>query len=390
MIIQKPLYVRILLNLILCICSYFLLKKKGMVAIGCRDSTRFSGNPKYFFLYLCEQNSKFKPVWVTSNPAVLDDLKRKGLSAISLYSLKGFFTILFSEFLVFDDTTRAISYFGYLPGRFKKIQTWHGSAGIKEITPTVNETLPIIGRFLQILSAKERDSWNLVLTCSHSWKIKYSNRFQKDRIKILGYPRNDIFFDRSKRFRNYKKDLNLTNFEKVILYCPTFRNNFKVQRPFSFSFYEKLNEYLREHNFVFLDKRHELEQGNFSFIFSNIKNISDKVDDIQDLLIDADILITDYSSVFADFCLSNKPIIFYPYDIESFSNERKLLVDYFRELPGPFAINEDKLLELLLKTDVLLTNGNNKTYCKLKDKYHLYKDGNSSKRLEKHLDKLSN
>ncbi|MGL5126224.1 MAG: CDP-glycerol glycerophosphotransferase family protein, partial [Fusobacteriaceae bacterium] len=96
----------------------------------------------------------------------------------------------------------------------------------------------------------------------------------------------------------------------------------------------------------------------------NVKKISSKIendsmfidvskyDDIQELYMASDILITDYSSVFFDYALLKKPIIFYPYDYEHYKNkERGFYFEYDKIVPGPIAHNQKELLKLLLKLE---------------------------------------
>jgi len=62
---------------------------------------------------------------------------------------------------------------------------------------------------------------------------------------------------------------------------------------------------------------------------SNIKNIKNNNIETQELLLIADILITDYSSIYIDFLLTNKPIVFYAYDIKNYlSKDRELYFNY--------------------------------------------------------------
>ena len=145
----------------------------------------------------------------------------------------------------------------------------------------------------------------------------------------------------------------------------------------------KLNEFLKNMNYIFLEKHHPIEKEMKNVQeFSNIKNISSVVEDIQDLLIHTDIMITDYSSTFIDFCLTGKPIIFYPYDYDEYSSKYLVHYDYFTELPGPFARTEDELFECIKDVDEFCTKKNyQEQYQELKNKWHQHKDGQSCKRL---------
>ena len=153
------------------------------------------------------------------------------------------------------------------------------------------------------------------------------------------------------------------------------------------NFLKKLNDYLKESNFILLCKKHNSEIGiRFDFPeFSNIIHIS-KVIDIQDLLFDVDLMITDYSSVFKDFCLTGRQIIFYPFDYEEYTKIYPLYTDYFNELPGPFAKDEEELLNCLRNIDSITSNSKYKVkYEEMVKNNHHFVDGKSSERLYNYL-----
>jgi CDP-glycerol glycerophosphotransferase (TagB/SpsB family) len=70
--------------------------------------------------------------------------------------------------------------------------------------------------------------------------------------------------------------------------------------------------------------------------------------DIYPLLREVDILITDYSSIYFDYLLLDRPVIFYPYDLLSYvADDRNLLFDYEAMTPGPKAFDFESLLSTL-------------------------------------------
>ena len=347
--------------------------------LGSRSGYKFFGNPKYFFLYLYKQKKDVNPIWITSNDKVFQRLESEGLPVVYLHSWEGVIAILKSDFLILDHGARGISYSFFLPGRFKKINTWHGSCGTKKMEPSIRKKFDhiILKNIIIKIAKHEIKSYQTVLTCSKSWKEKYSSIYEKKCIKVLGYPRNDLFFDDSMVYQDYETILKLEKFDKVILYCPTYRENYRTQYPFSNKFLKKFNEFLVDRNYVFLDKRHINEHwndGNYSE-FSNIVDVTNTVEDIQDLLVFTDILVTDYSGGFMDYCLRDKPIIFYPYDYEDYVQSRGMTIDYFKDLPGPFATNEDELFSCLEKIDEIFSKSEYKArYTRMKNENHQHQD----------------
>ena len=94
-----------------------------------------------------------------------------------------------------------------------------------------------------------------------------------------------------------------------------------------------------------------------------------------------DILITDYSSVYFDFLLLDRPVIFTPFDIKEYINkDRQLYYDYDKVTPGPRCNNWN---EVLIELDKILRgeDGYKKERQQINDYFNKYKDANSSKRV---------
>lgn len=367
---------------LLVLLSYLVPKNKEQILLGSRFGLDFVGNPKYFYLYLLtnQHNRSFKKIfWITKNREIYFQLKTKLMPVIYSYSFAGFVAILRSNFLIDSYDVSDIAYLHFLPGRFNKIEIYHGLP-FKGLTPGLKDAWPRpIGFYLY---HKERASYRGYVVTSEETK-RISEGWYHKNIVILGYPRNDIFFNHSFAFEDYKNKFNLSRFTKVILYCPTFRDKRPSKVPFTINFLKKLNDYLIKNNYTLLLKNHPNERSDFNVEnYSNIIDVSSRVNDVQDLLIHVDVLITDYSSVVMDFILSNKPIIFYPYDYDEYTKIRKWDIDYYSIVPGPFAKNEEELLECLKSIETIFRGTAYKEkYEELRNKYHFYKDGKSCERL---------
>lgn len=82
---------------------------------------------------------------------------------------------------------------------------------------------------------------------------------------------------------------------------------------------------------------------------------SDKVEEITDILNAFDLLITDYSSIYIDYLLTSKPVMFLPYDIDEYSKGRGFNFDYDAVTPGPkpstFSQFQSEIMKLLYNPD---------------------------------------
>ena len=179
-------------------------------------------------------------------------------------------------------------------------------------------------------------AWNLVKTG------------QTHKIIEEGYPRNDHLINATAEERTELRKKLGADGKKVILYAPTWRDNqhtsgqgytYKTEVDF-----DKLRKELGE-EYIILFRAHYLVANSFDFdrYRGFVEDVS-SYSDINDLYIAADILITDYSSVFFDFANLRKPEIFYMYDLEEYANELRGFYISLDELPGPIVRDEDALI----------------------------------------------
>ena len=174
--------------------------------------------------------------------------------------------------------------------------------------------------------------------------------------------------------------------KKVILYAPTWRDNqhtsgegytYKTEVDF-----DKLREDLGD-EYVILFRAHYLVAN--SFDFDKYKGFVEDVSsysDINDLYIAADILITDYSSVFFDYANLRKPVIFYMYDLEEYANELRGFYFSLDELPGPIVRDEDALISEVKACDGWQPDEKYEEFCA---KYNPKDDGHASERVLKRI-----
>ena len=140
--------------------------------------------------------------------------------------------------------------------------------------------------------------------------------------------------------------------------------------------------YLRsqlEDEYIILFRAHYLVADDFDFDAYRgfIYDVSG-YDDINDLYIAADLLITDYSSVFFDYAILNRPILFYMYDMEEYRDEMRGFYLDIGELPGSVVKTEGELVDIIKATDF---GGSKDLHRKFNDRYNSMNDGNAAERL---------
>ena len=164
------------------------------------------------------------------------------------------------------------------------------------------------------------------------------------------------------------------------MYAPTYRENFTTKEPFNSEELIKLNKLCEETDSLFLFKAHISEEV---IKVRNLKKllVVRKDADIQELLLISDILITDYSSVYCDFLLLNRPILLYTYDYEEYMGGRGLYYDNFEDVaPGPLLYTVNELIDAIRNIRDIKKDYETKAL-KLNNYFNRYKDGKSSERL---------
>lgn len=209
-------------------------------------------------------------------------------------------------------------------------------------------------------------------------------RLNKENIIIeTGYPRNDILF-KDVDINSIKRKFKIPKNKKVILYAPTFRDNqhktnygYTLDLKLDFDKFQKVFS----KDYVILFRTHYFISNQFNFDkYKNFIIDVSNVDDISELYLISDILITDYSSVFFDFANLKRPILFYMYDLKQYENDIRGFYLDLNELPGPIVENQDELF-IEIKELNNYWEKYNKKYVKFNKKYNYLDDENSSKRV---------
>ncbi|WP_459200948.1 CDP-glycerol glycerophosphotransferase family protein [Methanococcus sp. CF] len=373
------------LNLVsLFILSYIIPKKKGLFLFG--DGHKdFAGNSKYLFLY-CNKQKRFECHYIVDNFSKVTD--HSGHYHFLLNnSIKTFWLILRAEYLFVNGMTGDLSISHFL-GRFNVINLWHG-APIKKIMFDDEKSFlvhpkNIIEFFMRTFSLLECKMIHTIIAPSEFCKKKFQSAFKNKNVVTTGYPRDDIFFEKTDELiSSVLSKLNVPKASKIILYAPTFRDTESDLSPFSENFLEQLNHFLKEYNYYLIVKKHPFTKNMDIKNYDNIIETGPEFSDIQELLLISDILISDYSSVYFDFMVQKKPVISYLYDLETYlNNNRNTYFNIVDKLPGPFAYTEEELLYVLKNLKILVKDNHyKKTYIGTLNEFNAASDGNSSRKI---------
>lgn len=212
--------------------------------------------------------------------------------------------------------------------------------------------------------------------------------------KDFGYPRNDIFLKESHDGYDLlfcDKDIyafaqkNFATKHKIALYMPTHRESSKAAKiPLDF---EKFNIFLAQNNTMLILKLHHFVQELYTeqTHYSNILFHTTQ-GDVYPLLKYTNILITDYSSVYFDFLLLERPIIFFDYDKEEYEqNMQGFLYEYESFTPGLHAKTQEELQDALQKTLTCNEDEFKMQKEKLCERLYSYTDAKSAERVNKFI-----
>ncbi len=360
----------------------------NLILLSAYGGKAFIDNTKYIFQYLVK-NTEYKVMWITNSRNLLEELKAKGYQVVYKFDLN---TIKLLRKAKFIFSTHGV--FDVLPIDFSPntifVCTWHGVQNKRNSSAHGPIKYGKLAKYLKLKIVNE-NFIDYFVTPSGTKKDKklIVNYFQISPKKILttGYPRNDILFSKDLELKTQirKKYKIAKNFKRILLYAPTFRDNsFTAKLPFNQEELIELNDVLKSSNSILIMKAHMFEQIIEFKNYSNIKKAS-KNTDIQELLCITDILITDYSSVYCDFLLLNKPILLFTYDFEEFMKKgRGFYYDFKQIAPGPLLFTGKELIKAIKNVHNIEKDFEERRL-KTRRLYHKNIDGNSTERLLKFL-----
>lgn len=305
----------------------------------------YGDSPKYIAEYIIKKNLDYKLVWLVKKEIV--EKFPKEIEIVKYGSLRSMYELATAKIWI-DNTRKKIC-----PYKKKKqyyIQTWHSPLRLKKIEADAIDELPI-----QYIKSAKRDSKNIDLIlsgCDFSYNIYKNSFWYNGEIIRSGTPRCDILFNINEHF-NIKKQIcskyNVDITKKIILYAPTFRNNFNIVQEFNFNKFSKLININDEYQILL--KLHPADKNDYKFGNSVIDVSS--YPDIQELICISDCLITDYSSCCFDMLIANKLCTLYVPDLEQYMKQERKLYFNINELPFPVAKNIEELANIIVKGETL-------------------------------------
>ena len=347
---------------ILHLVSGLIPRDRTLWIFGSWNGARFADNARAVFLRAV-QDKHVRCAWLSSNPDVINRLRAAGLPAYHTNSLQGLWLRLRAGVYVFDAYSLDLGYWGSLGA--KKVNLWHGMP-IKKIQSDIDIPFHPMhrayhGPFLERIIRRMWSPWlyekpDLMIATSPCMQRILSGAFRipVTRIPITGYPRIDSLVAQNgspspldAEWASKMIDMRSSGV-KILAYLPTFRDCTASDHTIPIE-WDEFNALLQKRNAVLLLKLHSNDVARLPDLtrYSNIL-LADHHVDFTPLLRWVDVLITDYSSVWVDFLVLNRPIVFFAYDLDEYlAQSRSMYFDYISVTPGPKARNFAELVSIL-------------------------------------------
>ena len=319
-----------------------------------------------------------KYIWIFSDK---ESLKRyKDVQAYGKYSLLSFYYFARARNVFF---THGLYSFIRLRSKDKVVNLWHGMP------------LKVIGLMDTNHGGNDPTRADYLIATSPFFQELMSRSFKNialDHVLVTGQPRNDLLFETTDFFT--RRNINVKDYTSLGVWLPTYRSsiigdirNDGVFNEDGISFLSmdelaRLDGFLQDRKALLIIKLHPmdaLQEKEFGE-FSNIIMVKPKEFDGQlyPLLGASDYLLTDYSSVWIDYCILKRPIGFVMNDIEEYRASRGLTIENLDEkLPGTIIDSYEKLTVFIAERPVF-----DDRYLSL---YNSYCDNRAAERLARHL-----
>ena len=363
-----------------------------MVLLSTFDGKSYADSSKAIYLHMlnAEEYKDYKFIWSFKNPERYKELEenkntkvvKKGSKEHEIYLLKSKYWIVNHRAADYQHPKKNQVY----------LQCWHGTP-LKKLGFDLGKTKNALNTTNELKNKYQTEAkkFTYLVSPSEFATEKFTSCFNLRNLKkencIIeeGYPRNDFLYNYTEDdIQIIKQKLGIENInKKIILYAPTWRDN-QHKAGVGYTYKTEVNfDMLREElgdDYIILFRAHYFVANTFNFekYKGFIYNVSD-LDDINELYVISDILITDYSSVFFDYANLKRPMIFYMYDLEEYQNNMRGFYIDLNELPGEVVKTEKELIK------AIENEKNNFVYAEkykeFNNKFNYLDDGQASKRV---------
>lgn len=367
-------------------------KDDNLWIFGAWSGLERGDNSEAFYRHIVDRHPEINAVWLTTSRQVYHYFRTQGWKVRYANSPAGVMACWRARVGLLNCSKTDLN--RYCLCGTELIQLWHGAPFKKIESDSVllrdkeNKDKTKWAKFPFL-----KDKFRYVISPSLESVRPFASAFKvpEEDVLVTGYPRNDVLLRKPGARPAIINSLGSDGPpEKVILYAPTFRDsNMSSLQIFESFDTDKMNELLDTHGAILVIKAHLLVARSFQELDLTSDRIRvatpDDIPDLNPFFPHVDILITDYSSMFFDFLLLDRPIVFAPFDLESYlKKDREMYYDYDRITPGPKAHNWPDVISCLeeaLRTPQLFGNER----AEVRKRFNQYCDDKSSERLYRQI-----
>lgn len=335
----------------------FVFPKGRTIIIQTYNSRIYCENTKYLYEYL-SRNSDYKIYWVTENNDVKKYLRERGLRYISRRNPLSLLRAVLRASVVIDSGSSYFNFLGLIGKKVVKICTMHGNG--PKTTTSIFDSLR--DNLREVVNMNQFDYVNFGSKYAAVMIGKLNMKLPHHKVIHLGFPRVDQYFDvehtqKARQERKWAKKLNshiVRTTSKVILYTPTWRSysyEFPLRYMDGFSI-ESLHEFLKKNDLYFFYTLHTARK------LKNLIPSSERIRfvghhnspffDTNEFMMEADVLLNDYSNTSTDFSILNRPQVFFMPDYDQYFEQKGFIEEYRSILPGREVFNFQDLVSTLL------------------------------------------
>lgn len=324
---------------------------ENQILLDSQHGEDLNGNMFYLLKELQKEEYNAYEIYVTVSKKRVEEFANQlqfyKVSHVKLVVMesKEYFKVLATAKYLFNDTSFPV----YFIKRKEQIyfNTWHGTP-LKTLGKKTQEDFYNIGNLQKNFNTADYLLYPSEYMMNHMLEDYMLKNISDNKVAMIGYPRNSVFFDTARR-DSLKKELRLEGIT-AIAYMPTWRGtlNNKDNDMYISDLQEKLNSIsakLKPNHVLYLNVHPYLKDYIEIDGYTNVRMFPKQLE-TYDFLNVCDVLITDYSSVFFDFACTRRPIILFAYDKEAYMRERGLYIDFDR-LPFPMVETVDDLMHVL-------------------------------------------
>ncbi len=341
----------------------------------------YSDSPKYIYQQLIKAYpGEYDCIWVYKDKKIDIPFPCKQVKRFSLAYYK---YLACANYFVFNN--RQPAWMEHREGQVF-LETWHGTP-LKRLTFDLDEVLSASPNHKHLMYRSSRN-WDYMVS-PNAFSTKTFRRCFMFENKMLntGYPRNDILHRENKEefAKQIREKLGIPQDKKTILYAPTWRDDeYYDHGKYKFSLklnLQQMKENLSDEYVILLRTHYYIADaidvtGMEDFVFNVCR-----YNDIAELYLISDILITDYSSVFFDYAGLKRPMLFYTYDLDKYRDDlRGFYIDMETEVPGPLLLTTDEVVDAIQNIDEV-----NAKYAACYDKFYErfcgWEDGHAAEKI---------